>query len=199
MSGWHQVILHMPLVSNVMCTILMSAGTPDASGSSRGEGGDSDSAAGGMDLARALRIVAHHYRSRNALVFCMPCCSPVTQTRVRVPAVPAKHGRVASGERRGACIHAQSRSIAHLLLPPPRMCMDCAFLWIIHAWRGGSPGAQGQGRRRSRPAVQAQTVRRLSHRLGLYCSDVCPLASKHACNAAYQEAALAVPASICGG
>ncbi|KAK9831884.1 hypothetical protein WJX81_005543 [Elliptochloris bilobata] len=43
-----------------------AAGTPDASGSSEADSGGSGSAADGMDLARALQIVADHYRSRNA-------------------------------------------------------------------------------------------------------------------------------------
>lgn len=49
------------------------AGSPDASGSSSGQSGGSGGAGDGMDLARALQIVSDHYRSRNALVFCMPC------------------------------------------------------------------------------------------------------------------------------
>ena len=42
-------------------------------GGSSGESGDSGGAGNGMDLARALQIVSEHYRSRNALVFCMHC------------------------------------------------------------------------------------------------------------------------------
>ena len=68
------------------------AGMRDASGSSSGESGGSGGTGDSMDLARALQIVSEHYRSRNALVFCMPCMHSLSRKAAceRLLCLPSK-------------------------------------------------------------------------------------------------------------